>query len=149
MDYVSTYSGTTAGVTSASATIAGAFATYALVLLAFYVLIIVAQWKIFTKAGEKGWKSLIPIYNMVIFYKISGLSPWLLLIYLLAWIPVVGYIAILVLSIVAMVKLGQAFGKSAGFIVGLVLLSPIFELILAFGSSQYIGTNTTTTTDAQ
>ena len=41
---------------------------------------------------------------------------------------VVGYIAILVLSIVAMVKLGQAFGKSAGFIVGLVLLSPIFEL---------------------
>ena len=127
----------------ATATVGAIFATYGLVMIAAYVLLIIAQWKIFTKAGEAGWKSLIPIYNLVVLYKIVGLSPWLLLIYLTAIIPVVGYIAILVLSIISMVKLGQAFGKSGGFIVGLVLLGPIFQLILAFGSSEYIGNGET------
>ncbi len=150
MDY--SYYYTTTDVTPAAsagayATLATMFATYGLVLLAVYVLLIIAQWKIFTKAGEKGWKSLIPIYNLVVFYKIIGLSPWLLLIYLATIIPVVGYIAILVLSIVAAVKLGQAFGKSSGFIVGLVLLGPIFQMILAFGSSEYVGNGKATATN--
>ena len=61
------------------ATLASLISTYSLIILAFYVLIIVAQWKIFTKAGQEGWKALIPIYNVVVLYKIIGLSPWLLL----------------------------------------------------------------------
>ena len=136
MDYSYYYTTTDVSpvaLAGAMATFATIFATYGLIMVAVYVLLIIAQWKIFTKAGEKGWKSLIPIYNLVVLYKIVGLSPWLLLIYLTAIIPVVGYIAILVLSIVSMVKLGQAFGKSGGFIVGLILLGPIFQMILAFG----------------
>lgn len=43
------------------------------------------------------------------------------------------------LSIISMVKLGQAFGKGAGFIVGLVFLTPIFQMILGFGSAEYVG----------
>ena len=66
------------------ATLASLISTYSLIILAFYVLIIVAQWKIFTKAGQEGWKALIPIYNVVVLYKIIGLSPWLLLLYLLS-----------------------------------------------------------------
>ena len=31
--------------------------------LAFTVFIIAAIWKVFTKAGEPGWASIIPIYN--------------------------------------------------------------------------------------
>ena len=46
-----------------------------------------------------------------------------------------------------MVKLGQAFGKSTGFIIGLIFLTPIFEMILGFGSAQYVGTGTTNPTD--
>lgn len=126
--------------TMSAASAVGAIATtYMLFLMIFYVLLIIAQWKLFTKAGEKGWKSLIPIYNMVILYKIIGLSPWLLLVYLTAIIPVVGYIAILILSIFSMVKLGKAFGKSTAFILGLIFLSPIFQLILGLGSSEYVG----------
>jgi hypothetical protein len=128
---------------ASSATLGAMIGTYSVVLLAFYVLLVIAQWKIFTKAGEAGWKSLIPIYNLVIMYKIVGLSPWLLLIYLTAVIPVVGYIAILILSIVSMVKLGKAFGKGTGFIVGLIFLTPIFQMILGFGSSTYEGPDTT------
>ncbi len=141
--YYTTAEADSLATAGATATLGAMFATYGLVMIAVYVLLIIAQWKIFTKAGEAGWKSLIPIYNLVVLYKIVGLSPWLLLIYLTAIIPVVGYIAILVLSIISMVKLGQAFGKSGGFIVGLVLLGPIFQMILAFGSSEYIGNGET------
>lgn len=121
------------------AALSGAMATYSIVIIAFYVLLIIAQWKIFTKAGEAGWKSLIPIYNAVILFKISGLSPWLLLLVLLSWIPVVGTLITLGLVIVSMIKLGKSFGRSTGFIVGLILLPSIFELILGFGSAQYVG----------
>lgn len=115
-----------------------------IVTLAVAILMIVAQWRIFTKAGEKGWKSLIPVYNIVILFKISGLSPWLILLYFLAGVPFIGGLITIVLTIVLMVKLGQSFGKSTGFIVGLILLSPIFELILAFDKSEYIGAEKTT-----
>ena len=32
-----------------------------LLALAWYVFILVAGWKLFEKAGEPGWKSLIPV----------------------------------------------------------------------------------------
>ncbi|MBR3281478.1 MAG: hypothetical protein IKI57_06580 [Clostridia bacterium] len=38
----------------------------------FGIMGLVGLWKIFTKAGEKGWKALIPIYNAYILFKISG-----------------------------------------------------------------------------
>ena len=45
-------------------------------LCIFAILLIVAYWKIFQKAGEKGWKVLIPIYNVYIMYKIVGMKNW-------------------------------------------------------------------------
>lgn len=42
----------------------------------WYILLIIAGWKIFKKAGEAGWKSLIPFYNSYIFYKIVGMQKW-------------------------------------------------------------------------
>ena len=47
-----------------------------IVLLVFYILMIIANWKIFEKAGEKGWKSLIPIYNIYIMFKIVKMKTW-------------------------------------------------------------------------
>lgn len=44
--------------------------------LILYILTIIAYWKIFEKAGEKGWKILIPIYNLYIMYKIVGMKNW-------------------------------------------------------------------------
>ena len=121
------------------ATLASLISTYSLIILAFYVLIIVAQWKIFTKAGQEGWKALIPIYNVVVLYKIIGLSPWLLLLYLLSVVPVVGWIISIALSIVSTVKLAKAFNQSTAFIFGLLFLSPIFQMILGFGKAEYVG----------
>ena len=98
---------------------------------------IIANWKIFTKAGEAGWKSLIPIYSSVILYRIAGISPWLILLYLLVWLPVIGPLISLGLTIYLMINLANAFGKSTGFAVGLILLNTIFIMILAFGNSEY------------
>ena len=132
------------------ATLASLISTYSLIILAFYVLIIVAQWKIFTKAGQEGWKALIPIYNVVVLYKIIGLSPWLLLLYLLSVVPVVGWIISIALSIVSTVKLAKAFNQSTAFIFGLLFLSPIFQMILGFGKAEYVGAeNNTTNTSVQ
>lgn len=42
----------------------------------WYILQIIANWKIFKKAGEPGWKCLIPIYNNYISFKIVGMKNW-------------------------------------------------------------------------
>lgn len=125
--------------TTLVAAIASIFSTVAIFSLIWYILIVIAQWKIFTKAGEAGWKCLIPIYNFIILFKISGLSPWLVLVYLLGFIPVVGSIICLVISIILWYKLSCSFGHGAGYTVGLIFLNPIFLMILGFGSSEYVG----------
>ena len=36
-------------------------------LIAFFLIItLVAYWRVFVKAGEPGWKAIIPIYNIII-----------------------------------------------------------------------------------
>ena len=40
-------------------------ATYSIVGFVWWLLHVVAAWRIFTKAGEAGWKSIIPIYNFL------------------------------------------------------------------------------------
>lgn len=109
---------------------------YLAVLLVVYILVVIAMWKVFTKAGKPGWASLIPVYNMVVMYQIVGLNPWLLLLYL---IPFVNWIAALVLSIMLNIKLAKVFGKGTGFAIGLIFLNPIFLLILGFGDAKYVG----------
>lgn len=101
-----------------------------LIILAFVVLGIIAQWKIFKKAGEEGWKALIPIYNVYTLLNILSMEP---LLCLLSFVPGAWFI----LSIVMDVKLAQSFKKGTGFALGLIFLGPIFSLILAFGSAKY------------
>ena len=96
------------------------------------VVMLVALWKIFTKAGEAGWKCLIPIYNCYTSVKIADGNGWK---FLLLLIPIVN----IVYSVILTVRLAKSFGKSGGFAVGLIFLNVIFFLILAFGSAQYIG----------
>lgn len=123
--------------TTYTTTNTGGLAAMAVVLWIFYVafivLMIVALWKIFTKAGEAGWKSIIPIWNTIILLKIVG-RPWWWLLLLL--IPFVNFIVL----IIVMLELGKAFGKSVVFsIFGLIIFSVVGELILAFGDAKYVG----------
>jgi hypothetical protein len=105
-----------------------------LIYLAIIVFLIVAMWKIFTKAGQPGWASIIPIYNLIVLLKIVGKPAWW---FLLLLIPLVNFIIMIILSL----RLAAVFGKSGGFGVGLILLPFIFYPILGFGSAQYQGAN--------
>ena len=140
-DYSTYYYGTSAlESTDSAAGILGVIAglgTFAWVLsMAVTVLMIVSMWKVFTKAGKPGWAAIIPVYNTVVLFQISGLNPWLIL---LSIVPFVNFIAVPVLMILANVKLAKAFGKGGGFAVGLILLNAIFMPILAFSDAEYEG----------
>lgn len=97
------------------------------------LLSIVAFWRVFQKAKQPGWASIIPFYNIYILLKIVGRPGWWLLLYL---IPVVNVIV----HIVVAVDSAKSFGKSATFgVVGLWLFSFIGYLILGFGDATYKG----------
>ena len=92
----------------------------------------------FKKAGKEGWAALIPIYNLVVLFQISGIDPKKLLWFLL---PFIGQIIVFVYLIMAYINLAKAFGKSSGFAAGLIFLNVVFMGILAFDDSVYSGTS--------
>lgn len=96
------------------------------------IIMIIAMWKLFSKAGKPGWASLIPIYNIWVLLEIVGRPGWWIILML---IPGVNFI----IGIIVMIDLAKSFGKETGFAIGLILLPFIFMLILAFGKAQYQG----------
>ncbi len=98
------------------------------------ILMIVAQWKIFKKCGEEGWKAIIPIYNVITLLNIVKIKPlWVIALF----IPFLNGLAGLLLGIIVIIRLCKGFGKSDGFIIGTILLSLVFQLILAFDKSTW------------
>ena len=96
------------------------------------LLLIVAMWKVFTKAGQPGWASIIPIYNLYIWCKIVGRPGWGILLMLIPFVNII-------VGIILCIDMAKSFGKGAGFGIGLALLGVIFIPILGFGSAQYQG----------
>ncbi|WP_370325116.1 DUF5684 domain-containing protein [Euzebya sp.] len=111
---------------------AGIAIVFLLFYLAIFVLFIAAGWKLLTKAGEPGWKVLIPIYNYWTFAEISGRPGWWALLFL---IPIVN----IVIGVILAMDLAKSFGKDPAFGIGIAFLSIIFIPILAFGDSRYVG----------
>lgn len=119
--------------------LAGMGAAILIVSLAISIFSIVVMWKLFKKAGKPGWASIVPIYNTYILFKITWGNGWMFLTMLAAIIPVIGWIAVTVITIITYVKLAKSFGKEGGFAVGLIFLNIIFMAILAFGKNEYVG----------
>ena len=141
-------------VAAEAATAAGMIATMGVIffvvmialLIASVVVYIIGLWKIFKKAGREGWEAILPGHNTVVLFQLGGLHPLLSLIIYATAIPLIGWIAAIVILSIASYKLGKAFGKSTGFIVGLILLPPVFYMMLGFGKSTYLGPQNSTTT---
>lgn len=142
--------------------IAGVGIAVAAALLSNVILSLGIRWFIFQKAGQKGWKALIPIYSDYTYYKIA----WSGRIYVILFIcsiltgimgaifgaaeSKIGLFVTLACSIalfgayaiIAMrlqFKMAQAFGKNDYFAIGLYFLNSIFTSILAFGTAEYQG----------
>ncbi|WP_124067398.1 DUF5684 domain-containing protein [Clostridium sp. E02] len=119
-------------------------------VLAFFIFLLVTNWRIFSKAGKPGWAILVPFYNAYIMSEIAfGNANYFIAVMFLWVIGSIGRgigilstlvrLASVVLCIIYCFKISKAFGKSGGFAVGLVLLPLIFFPILAFGNVEYIG----------
>ncbi|MFG6402663.1 MULTISPECIES: DUF5684 domain-containing protein [unclassified Microbacterium] len=99
--------------------------------LVVYIVIVVALWRVFEKAGFAGWLAIIPIVNVFFLVKIAGFSGWYTLLYL---IPIVN----IVFHIIVSLRTGKAFGHGAVFsIVLLWIFAAIGYLIIGFGSDRY------------
>lgn len=126
----------------------------ALILATVWIITdIIGKWRIFHKAGDSRWKSLIPFYGTYTLYKLT----WHRSAFWLYWgiiatniicsrlfqanvITVLGTffsLATLGIYIERMHRLAICFHKSVFFTIGLVLFKPIFILILAFDKSAY------------
>ena len=133
-------------------------------IVAWYILQVVAYWRIFQKAGRPGWHSIIPFLNewdrtdmswnrtmawvmiacmilgSVLYYNGTTINADGQTVH--TTIGTIGSVLSLVGAIIAIVseyKLAKAFGKGFGFFLGLLFLNPIFKLILGFGDAQYQG----------
>ena len=51
-----------------------------IIILFIYMTII--RWSIYNKANKHGFAAIIPLYRQITLYKICGLSPWLMLLWL-------------------------------------------------------------------
>ena len=65
------------------AAIGSMIGVYSVIVLIIAILQIIANWKIFTKAGKPGWAVIVPIYNIVVLFEIIELEWWHVLIALL------------------------------------------------------------------
>ncbi|WP_353055858.1 DUF5684 domain-containing protein [Leucobacter sp. CX42] len=101
------------------------------VSVAWYILVVIAMWKVFTKAGYAGILAIIPIVNIIFLVKIAGYSGWLSLLYI---VPIIGFI----FNIMVCLRVGMKFGKSTAFSVFLIwIFSTIGFFIIGFGQAKY------------
>ncbi|MFI9006035.1 DUF5684 domain-containing protein [Actinosynnema sp. NPDC053489] len=104
-----------------------------IVALATTALVIVALWRVFTKAGKPGWAAITPICNPSVRLEIAGRPAWWPILHT---IPLVD----IIVSPVVSIDLARSFGKGAGFdVVGPWLFGIVGYPVLAFGDATHRG----------
>lgn len=95
------------------------------------VLTIIAFWKIFQKAGEKGWKAIIPFYNQYTEFKIFWTTKWF-------WIT---FIVVALLMMIGAVVVGLAIFAAIGAGIDSDMLSDISGIgaLLGVGGTLFGG----------
>lgn len=130
--------------------------SYIFLSIGWWLLLAIANWRVFTKAGEAGWKSFIPILSGHVSYRIAWHPAfyWIGIVLAAAantlnsmeitrenvfvgMLAVLFAVAYVVITAMQTYKLARAFGKGIGFTIGLIVLEPIFMMIIAFGSARY------------
>ena len=100
------------------------------IYLALWSLTAAGLWATFVKAGRRGWTSIIPLVNVVVFARVAGKSAWWTLLLLVPGINL--FFAWWMTN-----RLAKSFGKGMGFGLGLVFLPFIFFPRLGFGAAKY------------
>lgn len=90
----------------------------------------VGCWGLFTKVGEPGWAALVPGYNLFLLTRISGISPFWALLFV---VPA----ANMFLWYFICDQLALTFGRGIGTSLGLMCLGFVFFPLLGFGSAEH------------
>lgn len=126
--------------------------------IVWYLLVVIGAWKMFEKAGEAGWKAIIPIYNMYIVFKFAWQTMyfwvWIGLAIVGAWFTyasfgdsvgfmyyaswIINFVQLLIACNLAF-RVSGWFGHGIWFALGLYFFPFIFTIVLGFGSSRYVG----------
>ena len=135
----------------------GAITGAAVILIIWWLLQIVGNWKIFEKAGKPGWHSIVPFLNTYDEYDLCwnggfGLLYLLALVVansvsaeavqesgMLAAVVGVSSVVALILQIIESNKLAKSFGKGLGYTIFLIFFDRIARIILGFSDAKYVG----------
>jgi hypothetical protein len=102
---------------------------FSLVGLALYIYVAVALMAIAKRTNTpNGWLAFIPIANIYLMTQIAGLSAWYTLVILLPIIPLIGYIAMVIIMIYFWWKIAEAIKKPGWW--SLLLLIPIVNFVI-------------------
>lgn len=125
--------------------------------MATLAAVLLGSWKSFDKAGQEGWKALIPFYSTYKWSELADAPRWYWVVINVSKLGSIVFfflspnssqfgISAIVTGMVYWVflfllsaKVSKAFGLAPAFALGLTLLPPVFLPILGFGSSTYSG----------
>jgi len=130
----------------------GFFLSIFLFVLLLFIgfLPIAGKWKVYGKLGMPGWYSIVPVYadyklcervhrgdgskTFLMAYLIVLICSWVF-----CWVDTVGILlalAQLVMNIIVLNDLSNAFGKETAYTIGLAIAGFIFWTMLGFDSSE-------------
>lgn len=128
------------------AVLGGGLIIIALLVIAILVVGIIANWKMFKKAGKKGWECIVPFYSYWVLIEIAGLNWWWFLVIIadsivqtfdIEGLSAIANIASLVASFNCYYNIAKKFNRSTGEAVCAGIFSYIFILIFGF-SKNYV-----------
>ena len=100
------------------------------IVLLFIIITIESNWKIYKKAGKKGWASIVPIYNVIVLLEIVKKPHWWIIMFIIPFVNIIFAIRIINL-------LAKRFEKDEDFTIGLIFLPFIFYPILGLSKLEY------------
>lgn len=110
--------------------------TYLLIFAIQTILVFIGLWKIFTKAGYKGWYSIVPFYNIWIALKIIDKKYWWFIYMLIPFINI--YVTILIF-----IEFARCFShRSLGYQILIALFPWVMLPLMGFNKDEYVDPKT-------
>ena len=129
--------------------------TAAKIAAIWYVLQVIGNWRILSKAGRPGWHCLVPFWEEYdicwkgkygLMYAISGVVVGLITTFAdpnvtntLDHIASTLGVFMFLLNLIQSNKLARSFGRGLFFTFGLLAFNRVFRIILGLGASRYYG----------
>ena len=111
-----------------------------IIALAVSIVTLIAQWKLYKKAGKSGWEAIVPFYCNYVLVEIAGLKwYWFLfffvpLVFQFIGLEFLGWVAYLFAMFNIFYNISKKFNKGIGFAICATLFTPICIMILGFSS---------------